>query len=339
MELCCRRRGAQAPRDQGALPGTLSIGSLYDNELPKDELAESYFVNYADFLTPDTLYHAHAGSDAREVLKSRSALFDAAGMKAEQFFATSKDGTKVPYFVITPKGFKADGNAPTLLYGYGGFEVSMQPGYSGGRGRAWLARGGVFVLANLRGGGEYGPDWHTAAVKENKQKVFDDYIAVAEDLIAKKISSPRHLGIQGGSNGGLLVGAVYVQRPDLFNAVDCQVPLLDMRRYHTLLAGASWMAEYGNPDKPEEWAYISKYSPYQNLKADKKYPKVFFVTSTRDDRVHPGHARKMAALMEQQGHDFLYYENIEGGHGGAADNEQRATMQALEFSFLWQQLR
>jgi len=329
-----KRREIKAP-----FPGTLSIGSLYDNELPKDELAESYFVNYADFLTPDTLYHAHAGSDAREELKSRSAQFDASGMKAEQFFATSKDGTKVPYFVITPKGFKADGTAPTLLYGYGGFEVSMEPGYSGGRGRAWLARGGVFVLSNLRGGGEYGPDWHNRAVKENKQKVFDDYIAVAEDLIARKISSPRHLGIQGGSNGGLLVGAVYVQRPDLFNAVDCQVPLLDMRRYHTLLAGASWMAEYGNPDKPEEWAYISKYSPYQNLRADKKYPKVLFVTSTRDDRVHPGHARKMAALMEQQGHDFLYYENIEGGHGGAADNEQRATMQALEFSFLWQQLR
>jgi prolyl oligopeptidase len=327
-------RAIQAP-----FPGTLSIASLYDNELKKDDLAEAYFVNYADFLTPDTLYLAHAGNDKREQLKSRSAQFDSAGMKAEQFFATSKDGTKVPYFVITPKGFKADGNAPTLLYGYGGFEVSMQPGYSGGRGRAWLARGGVFVLANLRGGGEFGPDWHTAAVKENKQKVFDDFIAVAEDLIAKKISSPRHLGIQGGSNGGLLVGAVYVERPDLFNAVDCQVPLLDMRRYHTLLAGASWMAEYGNPDKPEEWAYISKYSPYQNLKADKKYPKVLFVTSTRDDRVHPGHARKMAALMEQQGHDFLYYENIEGGHGGAADNEQRATMQALEFSFLWQQLR
>ena len=320
-------------------PGTLSVVGLYDKELKNDALAESYFVNYADFLTPDTLFHAHAGSDKREALKSRSAQFDAAGMKVEQHFATSKDGTKVPYFVVAPKGFKADGNAPTLLYGYGGFEVNMDPGYSGGRGRAWLSRGGVFVLANLRGGGEFGPTWHSSAVKENKQRVFDDFIAVAEDLIARKISSPRHLGIQGGSNGGLLVGAVYVERPDLFNAVDCQVPLLDMRRYHTLLAGASWMAEYGNPDKPEEWAYISKYSPYQNLKAGVKYPKVLFVTSTRDDRVHPGHARKMAALMEQQGHDFLYYENIEGGHGGAADNEQRATMQALEFSFLWQQLR
>jgi len=324
---------------QAPFPGTLSIAGLHDNELKKDELAESYLVNYADFLTPDTLFHAHAGSDQREALKSRSALFDSNGMKVEQLFATSKDGTKVPYFVITPKGFKADGQAPTLLYGYGGFEVSLQPGYSGGRGRAWLGRGGVMVIANLRGGGEFGPSWHYAAIKEHKQRVFDDFIAVAEDLIARKISSPRHLGIQGGSNGGLLVGAVYVQRPDLFNAVDCQVPLLDMRRYHTLLAGASWMAEYGNPDKPEEWAYISKYSPYQNLKPGVKYPKVFFVTSTRDDRVHPGHARKMAALMEEQGHDFLYYENIEGGHGGAADNEQRATMQALEFSFLWQQLK
>ncbi len=323
---------------QAPFPGTLSLGGLYDSELAKDELADRYFVNYADFLTPDTLYLAQAGVDTREKVKGREPQFDASGMKVEQHFAKSKDGTRVPYFVIWPAGAKADGKNPTLLYGYGGFEISMAPAYSGGRGLAWYGRGGVLVLANIRGGGEFGPAWHQAAVKAHKQRSYDDFIAVAQDLIQRKITSPSHLGIQGGSNGGLLVGATFVQRPDLFNAVVCQVPLLDMRRYHLLLAGASWMAEYGDPDKTAEWAWISKYSPYQNVKAGVKYPKVLFTTSTRDDRVHPGHARKMAALMEAQGHDFLYYENIEGGHGGAADNEQRATMQALEYTFLWQQL-
>ncbi|MDN3920140.1 prolyl oligopeptidase family serine peptidase [Roseateles violae] len=319
-------------------PGTLSLASLYDSELASDELGDRYLLNYADFLTPDTLYLARAGVDAREALKSRTALFDAQGMKVEQHFARSKDGTQVPYFVVWPAGAKADGRNPTLLYGYGGFEVTMAPSYSGGRGRAWLARGGVFVVANIRGGGEFGPGWHQAAIKAHKQRSYDDFIAVAEDLIKRRITAPRHLGIMGGSNGGLLVGATFVQRPELFNAVVCQVPLLDMRRYHLLLAGASWMAEYGDPDKAAEWAWISKYSPYQNVKPGVKYPKVLFTTSTRDDRVHPGHARKMAALMQAQGHELLYYENIEGGHGGAADNEQRATLQALEYSYLWQQL-
>ncbi len=327
------------PRSVAApFPGTLSLGGLYDSELAQDELSDRYLVNYADFLTPDTLYLAQAGSDAREALKSREPKFNAAGMRAEQFFATSRDGTQLPYFVVWPAGAKADAKNPTLLYGYGGFEVSMRPRYSGGFGRAWHARGGVLVMANIRGGGEFGPRWHQAAVKANKQRSYDDFIAVAEDLIARKISSPQHLGIMGGSNGGLLVGATFVQRPELFNAVVCQVPLLDMRRYHRLLAGASWMAEYGDPDQPDEWAFISKYSPYQNVKAGVKYPKVLFTTSTRDDRVHPGHARKMAAKMLAQGHELLYYENIEGGHGGAADNEQRATLQALEYSYLWQQL-
>lgn len=328
-----KHRPVQAP-----FPGTLSLASLYDSELPKDELGDRYLLNYADFLTPDTLFLARAGTDAREALKSREPKFMAEGMRAEQFFAKSRDGTEVPYFVVWPAGARADGKNPTLLYGYGGFEVAMQPWYSGGFGRAWYGKGGVLVLANIRGGGEFGPTWHQAATKANKQRSYDDFIAVAEDLIARKISSPRHLGIMGGSNGGLLVGATFVQRPELFNAVVCQVPLLDMRRYHTLLAGASWMAEYGNPDDAAEWAYISKYSPYHNVKPDGKYPKVLFTTSTRDDRVHPGHARKMAALMQAQGHDLLYYENIEGGHGGAADNEQRATLQALEYSYLWQQL-
>ncbi|MDM4765602.1 prolyl oligopeptidase family serine peptidase [Pelomonas sp. SE-A7] len=323
---------------EAPFPGTLSTSSLYDSELPDDELANRYLISYSDFLTPSTLSLAQAGNDRRELLKSGKTRFDATGMRAEQLEARSKDGTRVPYFVLWPAGAKADGNNPTLLYGYGGFEIPLQPGYSGGMGRAWLARGGVYVMANIRGGGEFGPTWHQAATKANKQRSYDDFIAVAEDLIKRRISSPRHLGIMGGSNGGLLVGATYVQRPELFNAVVCQVPLLDMRRYHKLLAGASWMAEYGNPDDPAEWRFISKYSPYQNLQAGKHYPKVLFTTSTRDDRVHPGHARKMAALMQAQGHKMLYYENIEGGHGGAADIEQSATLLALEYSYLWQQL-
>jgi prolyl oligopeptidase len=196
----------------------------------------------------------------------------------------------------------------------------------------------VLVVANIRGGGEYGPRWHQAAIKENKQKSYDDFIAVAEDLIRRKVTTARHLGIEGGSNGGLLVGAVMAQRPELFNAVVCQVPLLDMRRFHQLLAGASWMAEYGNPDKPEDWAVISRYSPYQNVKRQASYPMPLFTTSTRDDRVHPGHARKMVARLREYGHPVLYYENIDGGHGGAADNEQRATLQAIEFTYLWQRL-
>ena len=319
-------------------PGSLSTSELYDAHTPDDPLAEAYFLSYTDFLTPDSLYLAHAGSDERELLKARPHFFDSTGMRVEQKFAASKDGTRVPYFVIWPKGATHDGANPTLLYGYGGFEISLTPSYSGGIGKAWHEHGGVWVYANIRGGGEYGPAWHQAALREHRQRSYDDFIAVAEDLIATKVTSPRHLGIEGGSNGGLLVGAVTMQRPDLFNAVSCQVPLLDMRRYNKLLAGASWMAEYGNPDIPAEWEWIAKYSPYQNVHADRHYPTVFFTTSTRDDRVHPGHARKMAARMIEQGHDVLYYENIEGGHGGAADNEQRADVQALQFAFLWQKL-
>ena len=328
-----QRRVVKAP-----FPGTLNIGALHDPEIRDDPLAEAYLLSYTDFLTPDSLLLGRTGTDAREPLKARPAFFDATGVKVEQRFASSKDGTQVPYFIVWPKGARADGQNPTLLYGYGGFEVSQQPWYSAGFGTAWYAHGGVLVVANIRGGGEFGPAWHQAAVKANKQKSYDDFIAVARDLVDRKVTSPRHLGIQGGSNGGLLVGAVMLQAPELFNAVVCQVPLLDMRRYHRLLAGASWMAEYGDPDKPEEWAWISAYSPYQNLKPGQKLPAVLFTTSTRDDRVHPGHARKMAARMRELGHAPLYYENIEGGHGGAADNAQKADMMALEFSFLWRQL-
>ncbi len=327
------QRDVQAP-----FPGKLSASALHDPLLASDPLADAYMLNASDFFKPDALMLGQVGSNQHQVLKSRPAFFDATGMRAEQRFATSADGTQVPYFVLWPKDAKADGKNPTLLYGYGGFEVSMTPWYSGSIGRAWTGQGGVFVVANIRGGGEYGPGWHQAALLQHKQKSYDDLAAVAQDLIAAKVTSPAHLGIEGGSNGGLLVGAVMLQRPELFNAVVCQVPLLDMRRYHRLLAGASWMAEYGNPDKPEDWAFISRYSPYQNVKPGQKLPKVLFVTSTRDDRVHPGHARKMAARMLEQGHDLLYWENIEGGHGGAADNSQRAQMQALEYAFLWQQL-
>jgi prolyl oligopeptidase len=328
------RRDVQAP-----YPGTLSASPLHDALLQaNDPLAEHYFLNVADFLQPDSLQLGRIGSDERERLKARPSFYDATGMRAEQRFATSRDGTKVPYFVIWPSGAKADGDNPTLLYGYGGFEVSLTPWYSGVQGRAWTTRGGVSVLANIRGGGEFGPAWHQAAIKADKQKSYDDFAAVAEDLIARKITSARRLCIMGGSNGGLLVGAVMVQRPELFNAVVCQVPLLDMRRYHRLLAGASWMAEYGDPDQPEQWRFIGAYSPYQNVRKGQRYPKILFTTSTRDDRVHPSHARKMAARMIEQGHEVLYWENIEGGHGGAADNAQRAQMSALEYSFLWKQL-
>ena len=325
-----QRREVKAPS-----PGALGAEGMHDPFVKDDPLANHYSMSYLDFLTPASMYLSKAGSDERELLKRNPTFFDSTGMRAEQRFATSKDGTQVPYFVVYPKGVKTDGTNPTVLYGYGGFQISMTPFYSGGWGTTWLQRGGVFVVANIRGGGEFGPTWHQSAIKQNKQKSYDDFAAVAEDLIKAGITKPQHLGIMGGSNGGLLVGAVMVQRPELFGAVVCSVPLLDMQRYHKLLAGNSWMAEYGNPDKADEWAYISQYSPYHNVKKGVKYPKVLFATSTRDDRVHPGHARKMAARMLEQGHDVLYFENIEGGHGGASNNEQRANLVALENTFLW----
>jgi prolyl oligopeptidase len=318
-----------------AMPG---LGTVGVTALDADT-SDDYFMTLTDFLTPSTLFIAKAGTDRREQLKSLPAFFDAAPYKVEQFEVASKDGEKIPYFVIMRRDAKLDGKNPTLLYGYGGFEVSQLPSYSGAIGNGWLAQGGVYVVANIRGGGEFGPRWHQAGLKANRQKVFDDFIAVAEDLIAKKITAPRHLAISGGSNGGLLVGSVMVQRPELFRAVICSVPLLDMQRYHKLLAGASWVAEYGNPDDPKEWEWISKYSPYQNVKAGVKMPKVLFVTSTRDDRVHPGHARKMMARMLEQGHDVRYYENIEGGHSASANNAQLAYRNALQYSFLLGELK
>lgn len=312
--------------------GTVSVSGIDPDE------SDDYFMTVADFLTPSSLYYGTVEKPKQEKLKSLPAFFKADGLEISQHEATSKDGTRVPYFQVSRKELKLNGNNPTLLYGYGGFEIPMLPSYSAGMGSAWLERGGVYVLANIRGGGEFGPRWHESARKGNRQRAYDDFIAVAEDIIRRKVTSSARLGIQGGSNGGLLMGVMLTQRPDLFRAVVCQVPLLDMRRFNQLLAGASWMAEYGNPDMPDEWAYIRKYSPYHNVEKAKKYPRVLFTTSTRDDRVHPGHARKMVARMKEQGHDVLYYENIEGGHGGAANNKQAAYMSALAYTFLLREL-
>jgi len=244
----------------------------------------------------------------------------------------------VPYFIIRSKTTELNGQTPTILYGYGGFEISLTPSYSSTRGKLWLERGGAYAIANIRGGGEFGPRWHKAALKENRQRAYDDFFAVAEDLIERKVTSPKHLGIMGGSNGGLLVGVGLTQRPDLFNAVVCQVPLLDMIRYTKLLAGASWAAEYGDPDDPAMRKVIEKYSPYQNVKKDTEYPKAFIMTSTKDDRVHPGHARKMVARLMEYGHPVYYYENTEGGHAAAANLKQRARRYALEYVYLSQEL-
>lgn len=311
--------------------GTVSISAVDDEE------SNDFFMTVTDYLTPTSLYLGTIGGDKPELLKQLPAFFDASGFEISQNFATSKDGTKVPYFMVANKGLALDGSNPTLLYGYGGFEISLTPGYSAGVGRGWLAEGGVYVVANIRGGGEYGPRWHQAALKQNRMRAYEDFAAVAQDLIQRKVTTPKHLGIQGGSNGGLLMGNMTVMYPELFGAVVCQVPLLDMKRYNKLLAGASWMAEYGDPDT-DDWQFLQHYSPYQNVKDEADYPPVLFTTSTRDDRVHPGHARKMFARMQAQGHDVTYYENIEGGHGGAADNRQRAHMQALAYTFLKQRL-
>ena len=318
------------------LKGAPSFGTVNITAVDSDE-SNDYFMTSTDYLNPTTLSMGTIGAEPTPLKKSPE-FFDASGSTISQHFAKSKDGTSVPYFMVGPKDLKLDGNHPTLLYGYGGFEISLQPGYSPAVGRAWVSQGGVYVVANIRGGGEYGPRWHQAALKQNRLKAYEDFAAVAEDLYARKVSRPEKLGIQGGSNGGLLVGNMVTLYPGLFQAAVCQVPLLDMQRYNKLLAGASWMAEYGNPDDPAQWSFIKTFSPYHNVQAGKKYANVLFTTSTRDDRVHPGHARKMMAKMEQQGHSVLYYENIEGGHGGAANNRQSAFMQALAYTFLRQQL-
>lgn len=312
--------------------GTVSIGNTND----KDDIA---FVSTENFLTPDTLWTYNTATGETNKVQSLPEWFDADSMQADQFMATSTDGEQIPYFVVRQKDLKMDGSNPTLLYGYGGFDISLNPSYSATRGKLWIERGGVYVLANIRGGGEFGPDWHQAGLKTKRQKIYDDFIAVAESLIEKGVTTPDHLGIEGGSNGGLLMGVMFTQRPDLFNAVVCAVPLLDMMRYHTLLAGASWVGEYGNPEDPVEGAFLKSISPYHNMRGDTEYPEVFFVTSTKDDRVHPGHARKMAARMEDLGKPFLYYENIDGGHSASANLKETAKRLALQHTYLMQKLK
>ena len=297
------------------------------------ESGDDYLLTTSGYTTPTTLLAGTIGEPAT-VLKQEPNHFDAAGISTEQFFAESLDGTMVPYFVVR----KAGASGPTLLGGYGGFEISRTPGYNGGNGIGWLSRGGISVTANIRGGGEYGPEWHTQAQKSGRHKVYEDFAAVAKDLVARGITTPQQLGAVGGSNGGLLMGVMLTEYPELFGALVCQVPLLDMQRYHLLLAGASWVAEYGDPDDPTEWAFLKEHSPYQNVSETADYPPILLTTSTRDDRVHPGHARKMAARLEEFGHDVWYYENIEGGHGGAADNAQLAFASALLYEFLWAHL-
>lgn len=303
-------------------------------------------VVYESFLTPPTAYLLPAGKSEPERLRGQAPTFDGSRFEVRQYRARSADGTEVPYFVVGARGMKNDGTNPTWMFSYGGFENALKPSYSGSYeelhgayGKLWLERGGVFVLANIRGGGEFGPAWHRAGLRENHVRCFEDFEAVARDLPARGITSPAHLGIEGRSNGGLLVGATMLRHPELYGAVVCGNPLLDMKRYHRLLAGASWVAEYGNPDVPADWSFLGTYSPYQNVKPGVKLPPVLFYTTTRDDRVHPGHARKMAARMEEAGSAVDYYENTEGGHHGSVTNEQLATRLAHTFGFLWQHLR
>lgn len=316
--------------------GAPKIGTVNVSAVDADE-SDALWMSYSDYITPSTLALAEIGK-APEVLKQNPKFFNADNLVVEQHFATSKDGTKVPFFIVHKKGVAQDGKNPTLLYGYGGFEVSLTPGYSGSIGKAWLERGGVYVVANIRGGGEYGPAWHQAALKQNRHKAYEDFAAVAEELSNHKITSPQHLAAMGGSNGGLLAGNMLTQYPQLFGGVVIQVPLLDMKRYSHLLAGASWMAEYGNPDVPAEWAYIQKFSAYHLFDASKDYPPTFIFTTTRDDRVHPGHARKMAAKMLAANKDVMYFENTEGGHGAGSTNELAAKATALTYAFLWKSL-
>ncbi|MEE2877555.1 MAG: prolyl oligopeptidase family serine peptidase [Pseudomonadota bacterium] len=316
-----------------ALPGTGQAGIAF-----ADKDVDTVFLNYEGFLTPDSLLRYDVATGEVSSIKSLPEKFDTEGLKVEQFFATSTDGTKVPYFIIHREDMPLDGTTPTLLYGYGGFQVSMNPSYSAVRGRLWLEQGGAYVLANIRGGGEFGPEWHQAGLKQKRQIIYDDFIAVAEDLVDRGVTTSDHLGIMGGSNGGLLMGVMLTQRPDLWNAVVVQVPLLDMLRYHKLLAGASWVDEYGDPDVADERAFLETISPYHNFDPAADYPKPFFLTSTKDDRVHPGHARKMAKLFEETGKPFFYYENIDGGHSAAANQKETARRSALEYVYLKRRL-
>jgi prolyl oligopeptidase len=296
------------------------------------------YLSVSSFLTPTSLWLDDAWRGALTEVKSLPPKFDASNLVTEQLEATSKDGTKVPYFVVHRKDIKYDGSNPTLLYAYGGFGISMTPNYSANLGKLWLERGGVYVLANIRGGGEFGPAWHDAGLNVHRQRIYDDFAAVAEDLIARKITSPRRLGIRGGSNGGLLMGVEFEQHPDLWNAVIIDVPLLDMLRFEQIAAGASWVGEYGSVSDPAQRMFLASISPYHNLKSGVTYPEPFIFTTTKDDRVGPVHARKFAAKMEAMGLPFLYYENTEGGHSAGANLQEAAREQALEMTYLTRKL-
>jgi prolyl oligopeptidase len=295
------------------------------------------FFTVESFLDPTSLWLAEADGAVAKV-KSLPAQFDASKDIVEQHFATSNDGTKIPYFLVRPKGMKLDGSTPTQMFGYGGFELSEPPVYIAQMGKLWLERGGAYVIANIRGGGEFGPAWHEAALREHRQRAFDDFASVAKDLIARKVTSPRHLGIYARSNGGILTTVSMTQHPELFNAIVIESPLIDMLRYNHMSAGASWMAEYGDPDVPADRAFIEKYSGYQNLKPGVKYPEPYITTNTRDDRVHPGHPRKFAAKMEGMGLPYLYYEQTFGGHANDADPELNARRWARHYVYLTQKL-
>jgi len=322
--------------DTEPMEGVPELGTVWVSAVDR-QVGDELWLRTMGYLTPTELWRHDLADGSRQRLKASPAWFDAAPFEVTQHFATSADGTRVPYFQIGPRGGSEE-PLPTLLYGYGGFEVSQLPFYSGTVGRGWLRRGGVYVVANIRGGGEYGPRWHQAALRDQRPRAFEDFVAVARDLVARGVTTRRQLGVRGGSNGGLLVGNIYTQYPEDVGAVACSVPLLDMRRYHQLLAGASWVGEYGDPDDPEQWAYLQTFSPYHNLDPAIDYPPILFTTSTRDDRVHPGHARKMAHAVAELGAPVAYYENIEGGHAGAADNEQIARLMALQLQWLWEQL-
>jgi prolyl oligopeptidase len=296
-----------------------------------DPHSEEIFVNSSGFDKPARLLYSAAGEPLREI-KSAPAFFDADDIVVTQHFTASADGTSIPYFLVAHRD--STGPRPTLLAGYGGFATSNAPGYDGLMGRLWLARGFNFAMANTRGGGEYGPDWHLQATRAGRHKVAEDFVAVAKDLVTSGVTTVEQLGAFGTSSGGLLMGVMLTKYPELFGALVCRMPLLDMRRYHLLLAGASWVTEYGDPDDPAQWEFIKEYSPYHNISKDRNYPPVLINTSTRDDRVHPGHARKMTAALEDAGHQVWFYENIEGGHGGVADNAQAAFMNAVVFEFL-----
>ena len=320
------------PRTDIATPDNVDV-SLGDASKSRG----TFFVATQGFLTPQTLSLANVTGDA-DVIRQAPARFDASTHVTEQFEATSSDGTMIPYFVTRPRDMAMDGSAPTILFGYGGFQISFPPAYKPEMGKLWLENGGVFVQANIRGGGEFGPEWHQSVLNENRQLAFDDFAAVAADLHRRGISSPRRTGIYGRSNGGVLTSVTMTQHPELINAAVIESPLIDMLRYHEMPAGASWIGEYGDPRIPEEAAWIARYSAYQNLRPGTDYPRVYITTNTRDDRVHPGHSRKFAARLGEMGYDHLYYEETSGGHSNDADPIANARRWARHYVYLAQQL-